>query len=174
MLRTVVCGTVLATLAACGAPRAPTVAAPEPVDAIRPGCSDPCVNETPTTLLPPDAYPPLAGMRPVTDVGRITDVEQIGAHPVLVWDRIAFHFCSKAELDAAGRSPGTCLDGYELRDESHVLRRYWVATDAVVLFHDNRRAGVDQIAQLIDARTPILVSTDAAGDVAMIGETFVP
>jgi hypothetical protein len=174
VLRAVMFGVALATLTACGTTAEPTVVAPEPADAIRAGCPDPCTNETPTTPLPPDAYPPLPGMREVTDVGRVTAVEQSGEHPVLVWDRTAFHICSRAELDAASSNPGTCLDGYEERDESHVLRRYRVASDAVVLLPDGRRAATDQLAQLIGVRTPILVSADPAGDVAVIGAAFVP
>jgi hypothetical protein len=66
------------------------------------------------------------------------------------------------------------MDDYESRDDSHLLRRYRVATDAVVLLPDGRRAGVDQLAQLVGAHAPIVVSVDTAGDVAMIGEAFVP
>ena len=180
VLRMVVCVAALATAAACGAPTgAPS--APEPVDSIRAGYPDTCANETPTTPLPPDAYPPLTGMGPVTDVGRITAVAD---GPVLVWDRIAFHVCSKAELDEAhrrsegARRAGGCLDGYELRDESHALRRYRVAADAVLFLRDLdgnlHRAGVDRLSQLTGAPWPILVSANAAGDVAMIGEGYVP
>ncbi len=172
--------------AACGAPSDGSAPAPEPEGTIRAGCQSPCLNETPTEPLPKSSYPSVDGMDVVTDVGHITAVEYDGDHPVLVWDRIAFHFCTPEELDEQlrrqeiGQTSG-CLNGYASTNDNPTLRRYRVAIDAVLLVPDRtsndwtlHRAGIEALPELTGPRGPIVVSANLAGEVTMIGEAFVP
>ncbi len=105
----------------------------------------------------------------------------------VAWGRIAFHVCSQAEIDSIESAPvrttGDCLDGYTTRNDDALIRRYQVAPGAVVLLLSNDGAdamatkppgGVHDLDPLAGQGKLFEIAADALGDVATIGEVFVP